>query len=561
MANIAQQMMQAAMGRAEGARPKSRSGTTEEDRLAKENRTALRKLFAGAGPKEREALLPVMQKSGIDVEPYKIMEGIVTPEEQAQNVMSQEIMRLFTGQPATPTAPTPQGQPAPAPTKSTEQPPITAEPSQAPSAGPQIFSRDLLTRSAVKKLTGIDVGAHYFEAPSWFEHYGELVQSGIPVEQAVSETAIKFGFIPDGASNLEGLSEIDRNVIFEREFASAFSDETLDATIRRLAPTGTNIDKMKAGLILNTFAEQGRYVPEHYQPLLDRFRNLQNPDFISDKLKTHIYQTTGKSPSDVTPEDVAKAQEELDNKAILDSARKIASDVITRLKAERMIEPEKPVSAEDAAKEGVDVKKFPTYYDIAEAGKRFPTQDERKVYEQMLGAREKLLDLLPLMFGIQFDPLNLEPAKNKQGGFIGDANNGIFIGIKPGWWGKAKGRLSIVRERFLGSQRGQNAEIYEKIMSDIARTLLVISKDMRFSDVDVIQMMKTQGELGTGILDLPDSAPVAYELVKRFLKFNANYLNRMLERTTMEPPVSMPQQETDADDEANNLINQYGGQK
>lgn len=564
MGSILSSIMQAA---SQWAQPHPSTGRTEEDRLGTENRAAYRKLLEMAtkeGSPEQVAALAGSAPEGVDVTPFTTLVGIQTPEQKAKrsfdDFMGQAITQMISGgQPTAPQVDTTKGPSldefAPTPTQ-------PMQPSTGPNQLPRpnrnaIFSNDFLMRSAIKKFTNIDVGAHYFEAPQWFADYGDAITKGVPVEQAVSDTATKYGFIPDGASNLKGLPEADRKAIFEREFSSALNEPTLDAIVQKMAPKGANIAKLKAGLVLDAMAGQGRYIPEHYQPLLDRWRGLEDPKFISDQLKTHIYQTTGKMPSDIEPEDVSRAQRELDDRAIIQSSREMSADTLARLRTTYGVEHEKPISAEDLAKYGVRPTQFPTYATLAESGKRFNTEDERKVYEQMLDARQKLFDLTKLMFGIELDPDTLEPKRDSKGGVIGNPENGIFTGIKPGWWGRAKGKVSLTQERMRGTQRGQYAEEYSKIMADIARTLLVISKDTRFSDVDVQQMMQTQGDLGIGILNIPDSAPVAYDLIKRFLIYNGRYLDRMIKQTTVSGSAPILNAPTDSDAAAQALIEKY----
>lgn len=487
------------------------TSTTDDDRLGKENRAALRKLFENAGPKERQALLPEMEKAGIETGPYRAMEGIVTPEEQTDQLMSQEFLRILTGQ--VPSQPATSQTPAAPATTQTPSTPATAEPTQ-PQVRPEIFSRDFLTRAAIKKYSGIDVGAHYFDAPQWFEHYGQLVQSGTPVEQAVSDTAVKFGFIPDGASNLEGLSDTDRSVLFEREFSQALSDPTLDSIIREIVPKGTNLEKAKAGLILDAFAQQGRYISEHYQPFLDRFRGLEDPAFVGDDKLTWIYQNKGKMLAEITPSDVADADKALRDQDIVDATRRAYNETDARLNAEFDNEIKKPVSGEDKAKYGV-TSKFPTYTELADAGYRFPSAAEQDLYSNYYSIRAQMLDMEEALFGSKADPAS-----------------GIFTGVGTNLGNRISAKAALQYDRVKGTLRGQNLSYYEGVLASMARTLLKMANSgssERPTDIDIRQIMRSAPDVS----GVPDSEDVARRKYDRYLMLLGKQLERLQSFTTL----------------------------
>jgi len=529
------------------------ASSNKPDTVQKENRAAWRKLMESAvkeGNKQQIAALSKNAPAGADPSMYLSIVGMRTPLQQAQSsfdsLLAQQLSQLAGGE--APTAPTTQTQvPTTAPSPSEAQPtpvePVPTEPvTPAPEPDPTIFTKDFLLRSALKKLSGIDVGAHYFEAPAWFESYGKRVKSGVPVSQAVSETAIEFGFIPDGASALEGLSEQEQQVIFEREFSASLNDPTLDAVIRKIAPKGANIQKLKAGYILDALSQQSRYIPEHYQPLLDRFRGLDDPAFVSDDLKTWIYQTSGKMPSEITPDDIAKARKDLQNDAIVQAARKAAATVTARTQAERDLEAGKPISAEDRAKYGVG-REFPTYASLADAGKRFPSENERKIYSEFYTMRTKMESLRELLFGTKENP-----------------EAGIFTGIGDDLGSRTAAKGTLISSRVRGSLRGQNLEIYNDLLATFARGLIKIAGETgsRLTDVDIRQIMRGTPDSGEGLLGVPDSEAVARRKFDHFMVDMGQRMEHMLKTLVIEP-VGQPEEATrdDADAAAEKLIQQY----
>jgi hypothetical protein len=553
------QVMQASAAANRGMQNKS--GDVEARQIDKENRDNWRKVaqgYADRGELDKLAIILKSAPQGVDTSMYQNQIDNPGIQSQVKGALGKMMMNMFGGQPslAQPTQPDqpnaiPTEPPNPAPDQSTPPvaptqppPPQSTPPLAAQSPLSQGMQRDLAFRAAMKEYAGIDVGAHYLDSPQWFARHDELMKSNpsMTPKQATIQTAHEFGFIPDGASNLDFAKE-EKDALFEREFSSIINEPIFDATIKRLAPPGADVRKFKAGFALDYLAGQGRYIPDHYQPILDRFRGLEDPKFISPETQQYIYQTTGKLLADMNSEDVAKANAALRDIAILDAGRKAYTETTNRTRAQFAVESERPIKGEDLVKQGINPTIHPTYTELASKGIRFATDDERKVYEQMLDARSKLFQNMSLMFGLQFDPATLLPIgkvdpktgvqTDSKGNVIGNSNDGIFTSIKPGWIGRASGKLSLMTEQARGTKRGNNAEQYEKLMADIARTLLIIDKDSRFSDQDVKQMRQVTGDLGVGLFNLPDSGVNAMSLIKRFIDLNDRYLTRMRENTTI----------------------------
>jgi len=560
MANILGQIMASAQNMA-AAGMRGNRGTSEEDALNKENRTAWRKLMEGAikeGTPEQRAALLKNAPTGIDLESYRALAGMTTPEQEAQSQFNTLISNMFKGRmgtTATSTTPstTPPSPPATQPGQTATQ--ETVSPTPAPTTGQgvsqplqsqNIFTDDFLLRSAVKKFANIDVGAHYFDAPQWFESYGQLVNSGVPVEQAVNETAIKYGFIPDGASNLQGLTKEDRGALFEREFSSALSDPTIDAIIRKVKPSLSDEAraKAKAGFVLEAFAAQGRYIPDHYQPLLDRFRGLEDPNFISDDLKTWAYTETGKRPHELTASDISKARTAMQDFSLQSTMSEAYFRKLGTTKADWELEMQKPISAEERAKQGIgsDIK---TYQQLVDSGRRFATDADRKMYQELYTARTRLEGMEQLFFGTPDAP-----------------QNGIFTGVGVSATARAAARGRLALEKFNGTIRGRALEEFNDYKAYFARTLIKIAGESgsRLSDQDIAGIITTMPDVGRGLVGVPDSEDLARSKYTRALA-DMERLLKLLEDTTTVKPSGQPASDGDLDARVKSFIDKYGGKK
>lgn len=512
-----------------------RGGTEREDPTKKEERAAYRRMLENAVKpdsgysKEQISALAKNAPAGVDPSIYTTLAGMQSPAQQAKNAFNERVYGSFLqmlngGQPVQQSAqPSTPSTPAFTPSGSIQVPqrivPASSKPTDVPA---NLFTLDFVFRKVTKDLAGIDVGGHYLESPKWFESYDKRVKNGAPVSQAISDTAVEYGFIPDGASNLKELSDPERKAIFEREFSTAIADPTLDAIVQKYLPKGVNPQKAKAGLILNTFAEQGRYIPDHYQPFLDRFRGLEDPEFVGDDLKTRIYQDTGKMPSEITPSDVAKARKAIQDDAVLQAMRQSYAQTTGRTKAENDLELSKPISAEDRAKYGID-SAIKTYQQLADEGKRFPTEADRKMYQELYTARERLLSMKNLLFGTEKNP-----------------SSGIFTGIDVATTARTSAKARLAWEKWNGTQRGRNLEEYNDYVSYFARSLIKIAGESgsRLSDQDIKGIVSSMSDTGRGF-DLPDSEALARSKFERAATDMAR-LMKLLEDTTTVMPTKQP---------------------
>lgn len=554
------------------------SRSTTEDPTRKAELAYLTKQLPELQGAEKENAIDAIRSLGYntiaDVESKNV--GIVTPEEQFKETLSKEILNLFNA-PA-------QTQPSPFDRRDDSQniktPQVEMEAEKNEITSPLFAElsparkKDLLYRIGMKKFANVTVTDNPFQVQAWYNDYYDAKNNGM-LESDAFDYASERNPIPTNASSLRDIDEVRARIAFDKTVSKYLKDPVIERMFNEIVPSNKRSIKSKMGYILDAMASENNYIPDAYRPLLDHYRRLDNPQDVSSTVIEHIFATTGKTRFEITGADVANARAEMEDKAIVQSARKVATDTIARIEAERGLSLSTPIDPKEAAKQGIDLDTFPTYKTLTDAGKRFATDKEREVYEQMRQARIKLFDSMSLMFGLQFDPETLKPlgtvrSNGEQvlnGQVIGNANDGVFTSIKPGWIGKFKGKAGIINERRKGTRRGNNSIEYEKNLADIARTLLVISKDTRFSDVDVMQMMKTQGDIGSSLFDMPDSGIVAYDSVKRFLKYNGDYLKRMLEGTTITDKATSKELGLDTveDDKLNNqaldLINKYGGQQ
>jgi len=456
------------------ALPSSSKGISEEDKIAKEGRTAYRKLMEAAvkeGNQKQIAALAKNAPEGVDASLYTSIAGMRTPEQQAKAAfdieMANQIQTLIGGGTPTPTQ-TPQqvppGQPVQTQTQATPQT-TTDAPTEEPvatSTAPPLITRDFVKRAALKKFSGIDPGANYFQTPAWFQTFGEKVNAGTPVSQAVHETAVQYNFIPDGASSLKGLDEGEREVLFEREFSRSFNDPILIDVINKAHPKMKDNGQTRAGYILEAMAAKDGFIPDHYQPILDRFRDLEDKDFISDEMKTVIWETKGKPPNLIEPEDISDARVIMENRAI----NKMVKENVARFKTEQELEPLKQISAEDRAKHGIGAS-FQTYQDVADAGFRFATETDRKDYQD-------ITDVMDL-FDTVLEPLVLK---------VFSSSDDLASRIKHG--------AAIRSGEIAGTDLWLAARQYERQLSIIGKKMLsMVERGGRFTDQDYAKILNS----------------------------------------------------------------------
>lgn len=556
-------MLQSLMANAQNAASSHRSGgATKEDPIKKEERAAYRRMLENAVKpdsgysQEQIAGLTKNAPAGVDPTIYTTIAGMKSPAQiEQQNFdsrISSQFAQLMNGgkpvQQATPAPATPTFTPS-----GSIQVPARTTPTPTQSSPPSnVFTDDFVVRAALKKFSGIDVGGHYLEGPKWFESYGNRVNSGTPASQAMAETAIEYGFVPSGASNLKELSEPERKVIFERELSTALNDPTLDAIVQKIIPKGANVKKAKLGMVLSAFTENNLYIPDHYQPFLDRYRGLEDPEFVDDATKTYIYQNTGKMPSEINPSDISKARIAMQNDALIQTQKEAYHRKKGTTQAEHDLEMSKPVSAEDRSKYGIG-SGIKTYQQLADEGKRFPADADRKMYQELYTARERLLSMKQLLFGTEKDP-----------------STGIFSGVGPSATARAAAKAKLMWEKVNGTQRGRNAEEYDDYMAYFARSLIKIAGESgsRLSDQDIQGIIASMADTGKGLTGVPDSENLAKSKFERAATDMARLMKLLEDTTTIMPtgqPTAAPTEEYEIDKiytDANGRKAKYiGGEK
>ncbi len=535
-----------------------------ENPIAKENRDAFRKEVQkriDAGDYNGATMLLKSAPQGVDAEMYNTQLGNPSVKSQVNNALGTQFLQLLNGKPS-PAQNTPQpANVTPTPNvPNVNMPNAYSPPNVAPMPNPaQPQSRvlspalmdDLASRAAIKEYLGFDIGAHYLEGPQWFEYHRQLTQSGMGPKEATMKAAQQFGFIPDGASNLD-LPEAERKAIFNREFGSMINDPVFDATVRKLAPQGVNVDKFKAGFALDYLANNGRYIPENYQSLLDRYRGLEDPKFLQPEMQTWIYERFGIDPRNATPEIVARARKDMDNHTLLMSLQQAYQSTTGKTRAEFDLEASKPLSAQDRAKHGIGTG-IKTYAELADAGKRFETDGERKLYNEWVATYNLLKNMEGELFGTQ----NGKPIKNHQGA--------IFKGIGNAITARTAGKGGLLKDQAFGNKRGINYEFYTDTLASAARRLIAAAGETggRYTDRDIVQVMQGAPDAGHGLLSVPDSDDLAQKKYQRFLFDIERKIQEMEVTTTINPTgqPNKPAQSTNADEAAQQLIDKVLKQK
>lgn len=535
MGSLLAQIMQAASNAAPNVSMPNFDKNTSEDKIGKENRDAWRKrvqTYIDDGDYNSAVAMMKGAPSGINTEMYETQLQNPGAQSEIGNTFGQLIKGLFAQpQGETPTKTQPQQGAMPTDNNAlpgmptTQQPSIFNAPTESAPPLPQSDNsirgispstmQDIAVRGAIKKYSGVDVGAHYFEAPSWFQHYGELVQKGTPIEKAVSDTATRFGFIPDGASNLKGLPDTDRKILFEQEFSKILSDPIFDQAIRQHVPPNIDATKYKAGFALDFLAKQGRYIPESHQGLLDRFRGFDDPKFLDNETQRWIWENYRIKPADVTPDISAKARKEMDDYNFLKANKQAYHQMSGTTQAQHDAELSTPIKAEDRAKHGIG-SQIKTYAELADEGKRFASEGERKMYNDWIALRNLLTGMDKELF---------------------DAKSGIFTGIKTPLNSRVAARGGLLYDKAAGNPRGVNYEYYNDVLASYARRLIAAAGETggRYTDRDVIQIMSGAPDSGHGMLGIPDSEDLAKKKFDRYIYEVTRMIHNMEATTTIQP--------------------------
>jgi hypothetical protein len=510
--------------------PAKKQGGTEKDPNQAVIKSIMDKALAEGNVERLEALAPQAKAAGYDPNIWLTAAGLQTPEQQTQQsfdrILSDFTQGLLSGkttqtQPISPTEPSPDG---------TTQPPLPADP-ETRQTRENIYDSDFLLRAALKKFSGIDVGENYLHNESWYNDFGKLREAGVPVSTAVNRLAAEYGFIPTGASNLKDLSKEERQVIFNKEFYNNMANPDIETALAQQFPNSvdrsTNLvdPKVKAGMILFNQARNGAIIPDNFKPFLERFIGLGTPeDIIGPDESQYIYRIFGKHPADASPDEVSAAKKAVDNERIIQAARNAAATETSRTQAQYDMESSKPISAPDRAKYGIGAQTR-TYEDLANSGKRFPTEADRKIYTSYSTIKNKMTSMETMLFG--------------QGGWNKPSKNGIFSGIENRWDQRKLAQAGLMEDVYKGNERGQNLQIYNDNLAAFARDLLILSHETgRFTDKDVAQLIRKAPDPG-GLFGAPDSQEVAKRKYESFIVD----LNRSLieiEQTTVISPTGQP---------------------
>ena len=524
----------------------AQSGGKVDDNVDKENRNAWRKLMEGAVKENNKAQQEALSNNapaGVNVSMYTSLAGMQSPEQKAQkaidDTLGQALVQLLGGGGAQPTQPTAPAQPteqfAQTPDEINANPSTyTAPPQDTPAANPNAtgISSDLVRRAALKKYLGVDVGAHELDAPQWFAEYDKMRKQNIPSQEIISTLAGKFGFIPSSASMLKELPELDRNIIFEKSFSESMQNPEIDAILKSVTPPGVDPKKYKAGAVLEGMMKQGQYIPKEYMKYVEHFRGLEDPAYISNEVKQHLYMTKGIDPIYANPHDFARAKKEVDDDNLLLSLEKSYYETTGRTKAQFEQEIMKPIPAEDRMKYGIGTQ-YKTSAQLADEGKRFPTEGDRKIYDELKSGRDGMIEMQKLLF---------------------DPKEGIFIGVGDSYAARTASKGRLFKDRAVGNARGRAIEYYNDKLAAFARQLLVLSNESggRFTDVDVKQMLALTADTGKGLVGIPDSEKLARMKYDGFMRETGRRLAE-LEANVIIKPMGQPSKTTNSTAQSNML--------
>ena len=494
---------------------------------------------SGYSPEQVAAVIGQAPPS-VDTSAYSVIMGMQTPKQKAKREIDNKIYSDFlailngeqpVSQQAVAPTPTPTPTPLAAPLEAPQaiQPePVPARPSALPA---NLFTKDIILRKVTKDLADVSVGEHYFEAPAWFAEHRELTQDGVLDSEATRQLAAKYGFIPDGASTLVSTPE-DKQILFEKELSTSLRNPIIHELWKQAAPEAYwDNQKQKTGWLLDKMAASGqRYIPEHYQPFLDRFRGLEDPEFVDDETKTWIYKTTKKHPSELEPSDVAKAQEEMHLNRIIETAQLAAARTTGQTTAQWEMEKSRPLSGEIRTKYGIG-SKYRTFQELADAGLRFPTEAENKEYRD-------LTDLVVIMEN------KLKPLIDKI--FTSQDNYGSRV--------SHGGRIQAAMA--LGEDLGITAQQYSRQLAIFSKKMLsMVERGGRFTDQDYQKMLESLPKVNFA---MPDGKILAGRLIEDariMLGQKLDLYEGLIVKPIGQP--TAPSAPSEADAVARSLIDEY----
>lgn len=522
-------ILEAVMASASNAIPSvnrpSRSGVTEEDKRAKEHRDAYRGLIENAlkenNPNQIAALLRSAPE-GVDTSMYANIAGMQTPEDARKAQMVNASLDWLSGI-ISPTQPAPAKPPAVQPnapyiTESTMAQPEAKQSNTIPvPKDPGMIRWDNVRyRTALKSLTGQDPGEHAAHTPNWFKQYDEYIDAGMLPGDALRETTAIFGFVPDGASTL-GLSPEETDVHATAEIMRLMNSSDVIDFVDSTAPEGANKKALQMGVALSLQAQAGRPIPERYQAVLDRFIGLSSKEFLNDEMRTNIYRLTGKSNSyDIDQGDIAYVNEQIKKENLIMLVQETIAKTRAQTETEFELEPDKPIPGKERAEQGIppEVK---TYTQLTEEGKRFSEPWERKLYNELYAIKRDFDEMNVALFGTKDNP-----------------EWGIFHDVGDSMPARAAAIGAILKDSYLGNERGQAYQYYTDKLATYARKLLVIAGESggRFTEADVRQILKGAASAG-GLLSLPDSRSVAERKHNAFIESLEYRMRDMADKTTI----------------------------
>jgi hypothetical protein len=488
---LAQQAMSRAMagaGAGLNRQPTQQTGLTEEQKIYK---SILDKAANDpeADPKQVAALINAAGQAGLPTGPYQVLSGNPSPQQQqaqyVNSLISANLAGASSSQVANPFA-RPQGGP-PGASGAITPPPEMKRKSQAIQALDEIFTPEHVARVVAKKYGGVDVGQHELTDPSWFSDFAVMRRQGLTAMQAKESLAMKYGYIPQQASQLKDLPLAERQAITESAVWKMVNDPEFDKQVRTRFP---NADPLiaKMGLALTYVAgDENMPIPDSLRPILERFAGL------SDSMKQYERTQAALDEAATTGARIGAEYANRDKSA----ATAAASTYSTKkagIQAERDMTEGALITPADRTKYGVSAR-FKTVKELTDAGYRFPSQSDQKMYQELMGARAFLESSEDLMFG----------------------ENGVFNGINTDLISRKAAQAKLLADVAAGNKRGRNYEIYKDQLTTIARRLVNVAgeRGSRFSDQDIAGIMMSAPETGGLVapIDSTEAAKQKWELI------------------------------------------------
>ena len=303
-------------------------------------------------------------------------------------------------------------------------------------------------------------------------------------ENLAFNLAGEFGFFASDqwmAQNVPTWKDVQEPTYFRLAEALRRKDDFRAEMREKAEKLGLSEDVMERWIKFNAYIETSRTMNE-YMPddIREGFAAMQLPSLKPET--EEVLAERGVSPMLAGGEQIGAAREQLRTEEVQQAAAIKGAQIGTEF-AMRAIE---PITGKDAAKHGIGVG-FPTYMDLANAGKRFATDVERKDYLDLTDVTN-MIDSVDKLVKNVFSSSDSYPAR-------------VAHGVKI--------RASMAS----GGDLGLDAKEYDRQLGVMGRKMLsLVERGGRFTNQDMEQILKTLPKLN---LLAPDGRELAGRLIER----------------------------------------------